>query len=534
MHFDKGLNIITGETGAGKSILIGALGLCLGDRADTKVLYNQNEKCVVEATFLSFAKHKNIFQELDIDFQDQTVLRREITPAGKSRAFINDTPTTLETLKQVADLLVNLSSQHEANQFNQAAFQLELLDTLAQNQKLLSAYKSVFESYKNNKTDLKNLQEETDKLQKEYDFYQFQLIELIEADFENDNLHQLEEELNVLNNAGEIKTNLFKTAGLLENNDFSVLSIVREALNSLQSIEKYNEEYKELSNRLNSCLLELEDIKQEAENLAENTEIDEERLQIITAKVNNINRLLKKHHAANLEELLALKQDLETKTLSVSENHKKINVLQQTISAQENELKTKAKELSEKRNASAQNATKHIENTLAKVGMPNAVFKINIKQTETFTHTGTDQAQFLFNANKGFEPQILNKIASGGELSRVLLSIHYLLAKSSDLPTLIFDEIDTGISGETAAKVSEIFKEISQKHQLIAITHLPQIAAKAEKHFFIYKTHDEAKTETKIAALNAEQHIRAIARMLSGEKITDESINNAKTLIGVL
>lgn len=532
IDFDKGLNIITGETGAGKSILLGALGLALGERADTKVLYHQEEKCIIEASFnISNYNLLAIFNDLDLDYAEKTIVRREINPSGKSRAFVNDTPVTLEVLKTLAEKLVNLTSQNETQQLNKESYQLEILDATANNAVLIENYKSTFDSFQKTKKKLGLLEAENAQLQNDFDFFTFQLNEIIEAELEDENLEVLDDELSSLSNAETIKSKLYALSKLIENDETSILALLNEGIYQINEITKFNKEFKTLATRINSCVIELEDIKNEAEDIADKTDFDEERIQVITQKVNEGNRLLRKHQVSSIEELMQVKEDLDVKTSSVHNNTKQIEKLQKELKETENNLNKLANELSTSRKNALKLVQEDIQNTMQKVGMPNAIFEVSITDKNTFTESGKDNVSFKFNANKGFAPQALNKIASGGELSRVMLSIQALLAKKSALPTLIFDEIDTGISGETAAKVAEVFREISKEHQLIAITHLPQIAAKAEKHFFIYKTENEAKTNTKIAALNEENHIKAIARMLSGEKISEESLNNAKSLI---
>lgn len=532
IDFDKGLNIITGETGAGKSILLGALGLALGERADTKVFYHQEEKCIIEASFnISNYNLTAIFDELDLDYAEKTIIRREINPNGKSRAFVNDTPVTLDSLKTLAEKLVNLTSQNETQQLNKESYQLEILDATANNFILLEEYQAAFKLFQKTKNNLELLITETAKLQNDFDFFSFQLNEIIEAKLENENLELLEEELNSLSNAETIKSKLYGLSKLIENDETSILALLNEGIYQIKEISKFKKEFESIVERINSCVIELEDIKNEAENIADKTDFDEERIEILTQKVNEGNRLLRKHQVSSILELMDVKEELDVKTSSVNNNTKQIEKLQKALIETENNLSKLANKLTKSRIEAIKLVVEDIQNTMQKVGMPNAIFEISLTDKNTFTETGKDNVSFKFNANKGFAPQALNKIASGGELSRVMLSIQALLAKKAALPTLIFDEIDTGISGETAAKVAEVFREISKEHQLIAITHLPQIAAKAEKHFFIYKTENEAKTNTKIAPLNNENHIKAIARMLSGEKISEESLNNAKSLI---
>ncbi len=532
IDFDRGLNIITGETGAGKSILIGALGLSLGDRVDSKILYNAEEKCVVEASYDIKAYHlEDLFAQLDLDYEELTIIRREIRPNGKSRAFVNDTPVTLDVLKLLAEKLINLTSQNETQQLNKESYQIDLLDAAAENQQLLVAYRSKFLEHKNALKQLEALKAEQAKLQNDFDFFSFQLNEINEADFLEDDLSSLEEELNSLNNAETIKSRLFTLSNIIDNSDSSILGLLQDALSQIRDIQAYKKNYAELNDRLNSVLIEIEDIKNEADDLANLTEFDQERIETLNNKVNEANRLIRKHQVQSIEDLVAVQEELKAKTSSVHQNSKSIDTLQAKVEALDKERIALAKEISKSRKEAKSDVINEIQSTMQKVGMPNAVFEIHIEDKEQLGPKGIDKVVFKFNANKGFEAQNLNKVASGGELSRVLLSIQALLAKKTALPTLIFDEIDTGISGETAAKVAEVFRTVSKTHQLIAISHLPQIAAKAEKHFFIYKDEKSEKTATKIAALNEDQHIKAIARMLSGENISPESISNAKSLI---
>lgn len=534
LDFDKGLNIITGETGAGKSILIGALGLCLGDRADTKVLYNDDSKCIVEASFdLSSYKLETLFEELDLDYEAITIIRREISPNGKSRAFVNDTPVTLETLRQITENLVNLTSQNETQQLNKEAYQLALVDATAGHETLLNDYKERYREFKQVEKQLKNLEENQAKLDQDYDYNQFQLQEIEAAQLEGENLEDLENELSTLSHAESIKSQLQNLLHLIDEGETSILSLLNEAFYQLKDIQKFSENIAKLSERIDSSIIELEDIKNEAEDIASNTEYDEERINELSERVNEANRLLKKHQLHSIDELMNLRNELQILCSSKQQNTEEISALQKAHIELKKKLEKAALALRSSRQKASIQVVEDIQNTLHQVGMPEAVFEVNWTEKNDFTSSGKDQVQFLFNANKGFTKQALNKIASGGELSRVLLSIQALLAQKTSLPTLIFDEIDTGISGETAAKVAEVFRKISKKHQLIAITHLPQIAAKAEQHFFIYKNDEREKTETKISTLNAEQHVKAIARMLSGQTISEESMNNARSLIKV-
>lgn len=531
--FDDKLNIITGETGAGKSILLGALGLTLGERADSKALYNKDSKCFVEAIFtLKSKKFKSFFKDNDIDFEENTSIRREISVTGKSRAFINDTPVTLSLLKALTEQLVNLHSQQETGELNKQGFQISVVDFSAKNQFLLEEYKMELLVLRKCRKTLKEALEKSALLQKDYDFNLFQLTEILEANLEEENLESLELELALLCNAEEIKRTLWEMVSGIDNDEISVLSILNGLSIKLSKIADYSTSLTSLSERLESVLVEVVDLKSESELQAENTELDEERIAVLTEKVNIANKLLQKHRLNSIEALNELKESLQEKTTSVADISSLTEKLALEISNQETVLDEIAESLSETRKKVIPGIEKTLSKTLQKIGMPNAKFVVELSKKDVFDTFGKDDIKFMFSSNKGFEPQELTKIASGGELSRVMLSVKSLLAGSTDLPTLIFDEIDTGISGEVASKVGDVFKEIAKKHQLISITHLPQIASKADKHFFIYKEDSSEKTKTKITALTAERHVKAIARMLSGNEITEASIENAKLLIG--
>jgi DNA repair protein RecN (Recombination protein N) len=534
LDFDKGLNIITGETGAGKSILLGALGLSLGDRADTKVLYSQSEKCIIEAKFyIANYQLEQLFEKLDLDYDEHTIVRREISPNGKSRAFVNDTPINLESLRMLAEKMVNLTSQNETQQLNKESYQLEILDAVVAKPSLLLNYQDAFSSFSSLKKEIASLEAEQIQLQNDFDFHSYQLNEIEEAQLEGENLETLEKELATLSHAESIKANLQNIVQLIDNGETSVIQLLNEAFYQLKEIEKFSAKIEDLGKRLDSSIIELEDLKNEAESIAEGTSFDEERIAQVSTKVNECNRLIRKHQVQSIEELMVVRDKLLEQTSATHSISVQLNKLKLRLDKAQEILSVSGDKLSAARKKATTLVVKDIEETMQKVGMPNAVFEATLEDKTDYGITGKDRISFQFNANKGFAPQALKKIASGGELSRVLLSIQSLLAKKTALPTLVFDEIDTGISGETAAKVAEVFREISKNHQLIAITHLPQIAAKAEKHFFIYKNDDKDKTETKIAALDSAQHIKAIARMLSGETISEESLSNARSLINV-
>ena len=433
----------------------------------------------------------------------------------------------------LAEKMVNLTSQNETQQLNKESYQLEILDAVVAKPSLLLNYQDAFSSFSSLKKEIASLEAEQIQLQNDFDFHSYQLNEIEEAQLEGENLETLEKELATLSHAESIKANLQNIVQLIDNGETSAIQLLNEAFYQLKEIEKFSAKIEDLGKRLDSSIIELEDLKNEAESIAEGTSFDEERIAQVSTKVNECNRLIRKHQVQSIEELIVVRDKLLEQTSATHSNSVQLNKLKLRLDKAQEILSVSGDKLSAARKKATTLVVKDIEETMQKVGMPNAVFEATLEDKIDYGITGKDRISFQFNANKGFAPQALKKIASGGELSRVLLSIQSLLAKKTALPTLVFDEIDTGISGETAAKVAEVFREISKNHQLIAITHLPQIAAKAEKHFFIYKNDDKDKTETKIAALDSAQHIKAIARMLSGETISEESLSNARSLINV-
>ncbi len=532
LKLDKGLNIITGETGAGKSILLGALGLALGDRADTKTLFNPEKKCVVEATFSISNYHlQKLFKSLDIDYAPLTLIRREITPYGKSRAFVNDTPIVLQNLKILTNYLINIHSQHDNQKILQTDYQLNIIDTLANNQELIYKYKEAFSSYKKTHEQLNTYKENQEKLQQEFEFNSFQLNELENAQLDELNIEETEAQFDTLNHAEAIKKELYRASNILDGNELSVISIIQEAYTHLNQASKYSNTYVSQKERLESLLLELKDLQKDIELKYEQVAFNNTELENLRAIIDQTNALLKKHLVKTPIELIQKRNVLREKIQSVTDGEAELRKLENQLFEDQKTMKEIGLQLTKARKHSAKHLQQEVEKSLNFLGMPNGAFTVELTEKTDYSINGNNEIKFLFSANKGFALQAIQKIASGGELSRVMLSLQSTLAKSMALPSLVLDEIDTGISGEIAAKVSEVLKTISDKHQLIVITHLPQIAAKAEKHFFVYKQDKKNKTETKIASLNESQHVKAIARMLSGEHISEESLNNAKILI---
>ncbi|HLP53333.1 MAG TPA: DNA repair protein RecN [Chitinophagales bacterium] len=534
IEFCDRMNIITGETGAGKSILLGALSLILGERADTKALYNQDEKCVVEADFEIENKGlKSFFADNELDFDTHTIVRREINQSGKSRAFINDTPVTLTVLKQLGEKLVNLHSQHETLELTRAGFQLDVIDTLARNQDLLQTYRGLFNRYKKDHKRLEVLAEQFRTSSAELDYLQFQYNELAEAKLEADEQNTLEAEQNTLSNVEEIKIALQSSIQILSEGEISTLDQLSEVQGQLKSVKNYNNDILALSQRLQSAYEEIKDITKEFEGLQDTALLDPERLEEVNNRLTTIYRLQKKHNTTTVEELLKIQSDLEQKIASVDNNSADIEQIKAQLEKQFHELLAIAEQLHQSREKVLREFQNNVVVLLTKVGMPNSVFKVDIKKLEhqQLNENGLTEIKFLFSANKGFAPHEIKDVASGGELSRLMLCIKSLLADAGALPTLIFDEIDTGISGEVALKVGEIMKKLSRNHQLISITHLPQIARTADAHLYIYKEVKDNRTNTRIKELKGEERVIEIAKMLSGDKISDASLANARELI---
>lgn len=526
------LNIITGETGAGKSILMGALSLILGERADTTVLLNKEKKCYVEGTFkTSHSLVKNYLKENDFDNDEEIVIRREIAPNGKSRAFINDTPVNLNQLKELSSLLVDLHQQFDTFEIGDNDFQREVIDALANHSNELAEYQSLYQKYLAEKKQLEEWKQQQSSANKELDYHKFLFDELHEANFKENELEEIDADLKVMSNAENIKATLTKVYFELQESEQPIVQQIKTLNNQLQNLSSFHNDIISLIERLHSSQIELQDIADEVDRLNDSVKYDADKINILNERLALGYKLLKKHNVLTTEELLTVKDELQQK-LDIVLN------LEENIAKKEKELKNlykQAKTIAEKISTNRQQQVKPFEEKvnklLTQVGMPNAKIKVDIKNTE-LNIFGQDAIEFLFDANKSnrFEP--LRKVASGGELSRLMLSIKSLVAKSIQLPTLIFDEIDTGISGEAARQVGIIMKDLSNAHQVIAITHQPQIAAKASSHYFVYKEIKGDKIVTSIKLLNQDERITAIATMLSGERPTAAAFENAREMIG--
>ena len=534
ISFSKELNIMTGETGAGKSIILGALSLILGQRAESKYFFNQQKKCVIEGTFLVNGFQLNeFFAENDLDYDLETVLRREISSDGKTRAFINDTPVNLTTLKKLGEKLIDVHSQHATLEINDEDFQLLVIDTVAGNQNLLNNYREVFRSYKKSQARLKELINQSEKSKSDLDYFQFQFDELEKANLFIGEQAELEQELDSLTHAEDIKKSLVSSISVLSENEPSAIMQIKEAAVNLANAEKYNPEISILTERLNSCLIEIKDILSEIERIEQSSLINEERLQKVSDRLDLIYSLQKKHRVGSENELMAVRDQISNKLNSILFADEDIEKLKIEVDSLYKEVLTHSIQLDKTRTECIPKVEMQVMDTLTEIGMPNAVLKIvNDTLSEgKFDQNGNNQIRFLFSANKGQSPLPMNKVASGGELSRLMLSIKSLIAVHTALPTIIFDEIDTGISGEVALKVGHIMEKLSKNMQVIAITHLPQIASKGDTHYRVYKDEKGDITNTNITKLNEEERIFELAKMLSGDNPGESAIQNARELL---
>lgn len=532
IDFSDGFSIITGETGAGKSILLGALGLVLGKRADLTSLKNKEEKCVIEAHFKISDYHlKSFFEANDLDYEDHTIIRREILPSGKSRAFINDTPVNLQELQELGDFLIDIHSQHQTRELSEDDFQFRVIDAIAGNKTLVAEYSDLLKSYKKDQSSLKELQTRLQNILKEQDYNNFLLEELLAVNLKPDEQQELEATYEQLSNVEFIRENLDKSLAVANEEQFGVSQNLREIKNALQKIAGFSSDFQSLFERLNSVAIEFEDVASELNRMSEKLVQDPQQLELVNQKLQAIYSLQKKHNVQTVAELLDIQNDLDNKAVSVTTLENDIADLQQKIVDAEQKLDAKASEIHNNRIAAVPNLTQKWGEILAQLGMPNVRFQIEIKPVSSYLANGKDELQFLFSANKGSDFGLLKKVASGGELSRIMLATKSILAQYSKLPTIIFDEIDTGVSGEIADKMGEIMKGMSREMQVFAITHLPQIAAKGDDHFKVFKTSENEQTQTQLKLLDNEQRVIEIAQMLSGSVLSDSAINHAKALL---
>ena len=532
VDFPEGFIIITGETGSGKSIMLDALSLILGKRADMSALRNKEEKCIIEAEFsLQNYEFQSLFQELDIDYDPQTIIRREILPSGKSRAFVNDVPATLEVLSRLGQVLVDIHSQHQTLALSDTSFQFAIIDAMANNKCLLTEYVQLHQLLKKEQKKLEELIEFQKNAKKEYDYNLHQLKELKSATLEEGILEELEESYEEASNIEDIKENVSESLYLLNDENIGILNNLRELKRSFSSLTEYKQLYRDLYERIESAFLELEDLASEISDIDESIEADPDNLEQISKQLNKIYSLQKKHSVATVEELIAIQQELEeavSKTESVDidlNKPKKIAEEQHTVTLK------KANQLHKAREKVIPALDKKLTNFMHELGMPNGRFSITLTATDTFFANGNDELSFLFSANKGGDFGQLKKVASGGELSRIMLAVKAIMAEHTALPTIMFDEIDTGVSGEISQKMGDIMKQMSQNRQVFAITHLPQIAAKGAYHFKVFKEDSKGKTTTHLKLLTEEERITELSEMLEGKNSGASARNHAIELL---
>ncbi|QEC77879.1 DNA repair protein RecN [Mucilaginibacter ginsenosidivorax] len=545
ISFGEGLNILTGETGAGKSIILGALSLILGQRAESRYFFNQQKKCVIEGSFKISGFHlSSFFEDNDLDYEAETVLRREISADGKSRAFVNDTPVNLTSLKQLGEKLIDIHSQHATLEINDPEFQLLVVDSVAKHDDLLNDYRAKYRTYKKDTGKLAQLIAESDKAKADLDYFQFQFDELEKVSLAADEQEPLEKELYALNNAEEIKRNLYGAYYLVQESETAALAQLREAGQQLGSIEKFDTQIEELHQRLSSAIIELKDVAAEIEGIEQKTHTNDARVDEINTRLSLMYNLQKKHRVNSNAELLQIQDELSEKIQQALFSDEAIEKLQKQLAADKAGLEQLAGKLTANRLKAIPAIEKQVIDTLAEMGMGSSVLKIeqmpppppkggafNLQSGGVLSENGVDHVRFLFSANKGHSLAEMSKVASGGELSRLMLSIKSIIAKYTALPTIIFDEIDTGVSGEVANKVGTIMERLADNLQVITITHLPQIASKGKNHYFVYKDDSAATTYTRMKQLDSQERILEIAKMLSGDKPGESALQNARELL---
>ena len=532
VDFTDGFSTLTGETGAGKSILLGALMLALGNRADTTAIGNAGQKCVVEATFNVKPYHlEKIFDELDLDYQDETIVRRELLTNGKSRAFVNDTPVNLNALKDLGRHLIDIHSQHENLELNNNQFQLRVVDAAAQNADLQKQYSAAYAEYKRLQAELAELKENARQMSADYDYNQFQYNQLAEAKLDGVNQEEMENEFQTLSNIVDIQQNLSAALYVLQDGEQNVLSGLAQVRQAVQQTQRYFQKSEEYLQRLEPVIIEMKDFAQELESDLQRLENQPERLEELRAKLDLLYSLMQKHQAKSVDELIAIRNDLEQKLTKSGDYETLIEQTEKQLSQATTQLTDLAAKLSDSRRKVADSLCKQICSHLTGLGMPNAQLQISLTNTDTFTPNGRDSVNFLFTANRNHELQNISKIASGGEISRLMLSIKAILSKSVALPTVIFDEIDTGVSGDIAHKMGELMSLMAKQMQVITITHLPQIAAKGAVQYRVSKNDEGGNTHTIVDKLSDAERVDEIARMLSGKNITAEARENAKSLL---
>lgn len=528
---DSHFNIITGETGAGKSILLGAIGLLLGNRADSKALYDPDQKCVVEGTFeVTGYSLNSLFEEEELDYSNQCLIRREISPSGKSRAFVNDTPVNLETLRRVTGQLMDIHSQHDSILLGSSFSQLQIVDAYAENASIRDSYKTEYRSYQRLKTTYTNLEADSARIKKEFDYNNFLFQELNSVDLKVGEQEVLEAELKILENAAEIKERLRIAYEFMETPESSLVDQLKGALASITQLSRVVEEYAPLRDRIQSCVLEIKDLSGEIEAEGDKVEIDDERIALVRERLDLIYNLQQKHQVKTIDELVRIWNELDLVVNQALNLDSELEEVRQKLNEAQLKTREKAVELSKSRQNVIASVEEKIQTWLAELGMPNAQLSIENKESG-LTPEGIDQIAFLFSANKGISPQELRNVASGGEFSRLTLVIKYILAEKKKLPTIIFDEIDTGVSGQIAIKMGEMIQRMAKNHQVIAITHLHQIASKGNAHYFVYKDDTKDRTVSRMRKLNFDERVLEIAQMIGGSNPSEMIKNNARELL---
>lgn len=532
IEFFKGFSIITGETGAGKSIVLGALGLLQGKRADLGSLKNKEEKCVIEGQFhVDPYKLEELYSFLDMDYEPVTIIRREILPSGKSRAFVNDSPVNLTDLQELSAVLLDIHSQHQTSELSEETYQIKVIDAIAKNEEILEEYQKQLKLYKTSVSELKQLKEEEIELLKEQDYNAFLLEELEALQLGTVDQVELESEFEKLNNVEHVRENFALATQLLTADQVGIIQGLKELRQTLQKTAVVSKDYEELYNRVVSAEIELADLANEIEREVDHVVSDPERLTVLQERLQVLYALQKKHQVNSVEELIAIETGLHDKVFQVGEVQDKIVAVEKQIASLLLKLDQLADQLSQARQQAIPALKAQLIEILTLVGMPHATFQFDFKTVDQYLNNGKDQMQLQFSANKGMDYGLLKKVASGGELSRIMLAIKAILARYSNLPTIIFDEIDTGVSGEIADKMGVIMKDMSTLMQVFAITHLPQIAAKGHQHYKVFKASEGDSTTSKLIQLDQEHRVEEIAQMLSGKDITESALQHAKELL---
>ena len=535
IHFDQGFSVITGETGAGKSIILGALSLVLGQRADGKSIKQGADKCVIEAVFdVSKYQLESFFLDNDLEYDSEScILRRELYASGKSRAFVNDSPVSLAILKELGTKLIDIHSQHQNLLLGDNRFQLRVVDVMAENEILLILYKKEYTRYQGLRKELSNLKERAAQSKQEEDYIRFQLDQLEEANLQPDEQDELEQEQETLSHAEEIKSSLYRVSSCLDGEEQGVVSLLKESLSSMDTLERYFPRAKEIAERLRSAYIDLNDLASEMEGLIEDVEFNPDRLTWVNERLDTLYALQQKHRVSSVEELIALRDQFRAQLADIDSFDEQIAALEKQVQNSYKELLQQASVLSEQRKIASVAFAQQLVEMVAPLGMPHTRFQVDVVPRKEPESDGMDEIRFMFSANKSMAIQPVAQTASGGEISRLMLCIKAMIAGFTALPTIIFDEVDTGVSGDIADKMGHIMQDLGSKMQVFAITHLPQIAAQGKAHYFVYKEDVQDRTVTRIRLLDKEERVREVARMLSGSALTEASLANAKDLLGM-